>query len=207
MYRVYTCYGADRSTLVLLYRSLIRSKLDYVCFVYDGASDSSKGTLNTIHHTSLRVVTGAFRTSPAPSLLAEAHEPPLASRRQMLGMRYAPKIRQFPRHYPAASLLVRSDWQSSWNALSRNKLRELNPTLEPWQSSSRRSRREEVILCRLHAGHTYLYGNTATCFEGRRGRCARAVTNLLQSARYCWQPALRQKAQSPSRTHSPFGHT
>ena len=97
-----TSYGADRSTLLLLYRSIVRSKLDYASFVYDGASDSSKRVLDVVHHTAIRVVTGAFRTSPASSLLAEAHEPPLALRREMLGMRYALKLRQFPTHpaYP-----------------------------------------------------------------------------------------------------------
>ena len=97
-----TSYGADRSTLLLLYRSIIRSKLDYASFVYDGSSASSKRGLDTVHHASLRVITGAFRTSPAPSLLAEVHEPPLSYRREMLGMRYALKIRQFPTHpsYP-----------------------------------------------------------------------------------------------------------
>ena len=30
-----TTYGSDRSTLLLLYRSLVRSKLDYACFIYD----------------------------------------------------------------------------------------------------------------------------------------------------------------------------
>ena len=97
-----TSYGADRSTLMLLYRSVIRSKLDYACFIYDSAPESSKRTLDTIHHSSLRVVTGAFRTSPTSSLLAEAHEQPLSLRRQMLGARYALKLRQFPDHptYP-----------------------------------------------------------------------------------------------------------
>ena len=97
-----TSYGADRSTLLLLYRSMIRSKLDYACFVYDSASESSKRSLDTVHHAALRVATGAFRTSPSISLLAEAHELPLSLRRQMLGMRYALKLRQFPTHptYP-----------------------------------------------------------------------------------------------------------
>ena len=36
-----TSYGADRSTLLLLYRAIIRSKLDYACFVYDSAVESS----------------------------------------------------------------------------------------------------------------------------------------------------------------------
>ena len=97
-----TSYGADRTTLLLLYRSLVRSKLDYASFVYDSASESSKRTLDVVHHSALRVVTGAFRTSPAVSLLAEAHELPLSLRRKMLGMRYALKVRQFPEHpaYP-----------------------------------------------------------------------------------------------------------
>ena len=97
-----TSYGSDRSTLLLLYRAIVRSKLDYACFVYDGACESSKTMLDTVHHASLRVVTGAFRTSPVPSLLAEVNEPPLSVRRQMLGMRYALKLRQFPAHptYP-----------------------------------------------------------------------------------------------------------
>ena len=97
-----TSYGADRSTLLLLYRSTIRSKLDYACFIYDSASESCKRALDTVHHSSLRVVTGAFRTSPAWSLLVESHEPPLFLRRQLLGMRYALKLRQFPQHpaYP-----------------------------------------------------------------------------------------------------------
>ena len=42
-----TRYGADRSTLMLLYRSIIRSKLDYACFVYDSASEASKRTLDS----------------------------------------------------------------------------------------------------------------------------------------------------------------
>ena len=93
-----TSYGADRQTLLMLYRSLIRSKLDYACFAYDSASPSNKKMLDTIHHTAVRIVTGAFRTSPVASLLVEVNEPPLSLRRQLLGMRYAMKLRQFPTH-------------------------------------------------------------------------------------------------------------
>lgn len=52
-----TSYGADRVTLLRLYRSLIRSKLDYACFVYDSACDSSKRTLDTVHNSALRIAT------------------------------------------------------------------------------------------------------------------------------------------------------
>ena len=93
-----TSYGADRCTLLMLYRSLIRSKLDYACFIYDSACHSNKKPLDTIHHTALRIATGAFRTTPIDSLLAEVNEPPLALRRQRLGLRYVIKLRQFPSH-------------------------------------------------------------------------------------------------------------
>ena len=93
-----TTYGSDRATLLLLYSALLRSKLDYACIVYDGACKSGKRTLNTIHNAALRTVTGAFRTSPTSSILAEAHEPPLAIRRCLLSMRYACKLRQYPDH-------------------------------------------------------------------------------------------------------------
>ena len=104
-----TSYGADRATLLLLYRSLIRSKMDYACFVYDCACESNKRVLDSVHHAALRVATGAFRTSPKICLLAEAHEPPLSLRRQMLGMRYALKLRQFPTH-PAYRYVFSEDF-------------------------------------------------------------------------------------------------
>ena len=69
-----TTYGSDRATLLLLYRSLLRSKLDYASIVYDSACKTSKRTLDTIHNAALGTVTGAFRTSPTHSILAEIHE-------------------------------------------------------------------------------------------------------------------------------------
>ena len=56
---------------------------------------------------------------------------------------------------PAVSAFVHRMWQEAWQGQSSNKLRALKPTLELWPSSSRRSRLEEVILCRLRIGHTY----------------------------------------------------
>ena len=91
-------YGADRKTMLLLYRALIRSKLEYACPIYDSALDSSKKMLDTVHHHGIRIATGAFRTSPIASILADADEPPLALRRRLLSLRYATSIKQFPSH-------------------------------------------------------------------------------------------------------------
>ena len=52
-------------------------------------------------------------------------------------------------------LFVHSQWQAAWDAQPSNKLRAIKPALRRWESSSRRSRKEEVALCRLRIGHTY----------------------------------------------------
>ena len=57
--------------------------------------------------------------------------------------------------YPTISSLVRKKWQEAWAQSQGNKLFTLKPKLSLWHSSSRKSRREEVILCRLRTGHTH----------------------------------------------------
>ena len=77
-----TSWGGDRSVLLNLYRSLVRSKLDYGSTVYGSARKSYLKCLDTIHHQGLRLALGAFRTSPIESLYAESNEPSLFVRRE-----------------------------------------------------------------------------------------------------------------------------
>ena len=87
-----TDWGSDSSTLLKLYRSLIRSKLDYGSIVYGSARKSYLQMLDTIHHQGLRLALGAFRTSPVESLYVEAGEPSLSLRRKKLALQYAIRI-------------------------------------------------------------------------------------------------------------------
>lgn len=73
-------WGADRKTLLMMYRSLVRSRLDYGCEIYSSASSTVLATLDTVQSQALRLCLGAFRTSPVVSLNAESHEPPLRVR-------------------------------------------------------------------------------------------------------------------------------
>jgi len=73
----HTSWGADQETLLHLYRSLIRSKLDYGCIVYGSARGSYLRMLDPIQNYALRLCLGAYRTSPTSSLCVEANEPPL----------------------------------------------------------------------------------------------------------------------------------
>ena len=88
----HTSWGADQQTLLHLYRSLIRSKLDYGCIVYGSARPSYLKILEPIHNHALRLSLGAFRTSPAVSLCVQATEPPLALRRRKLALQYCLKL-------------------------------------------------------------------------------------------------------------------
>ena len=92
----HTKWGGDWDTLLMLYRAIVRSKLDYGCIVYGSASTSSLNKLNTIHNTGLRLALGAFCTSPVWSLYVEANEPPLEERRLKLSMNYFLKICAMP---------------------------------------------------------------------------------------------------------------
>ena len=91
-----TDWGADRETLLLIYRSHIRSILDYGCIVYGSARKSYLQMLDPIHHQALRLCLGAFKTSPIESLYVEANEPRLQDRREKLALQYALKIKANP---------------------------------------------------------------------------------------------------------------
>jgi len=88
----HTSRRADQETLLHLYRSLIRSKLDYGCVVYGSARSSYLRKLDPIQNHALRLCLGAFRTSPCYSLSVEANEPPLNLRRQKLSLQYALRL-------------------------------------------------------------------------------------------------------------------
>ena len=92
----HTNWGADRSILLHLYRSLIRSKLDYGAIVYGSARKSYLAMLDTVHHQGLRLALGAFRTSPVESLYVEADEPSLYLRREKLALQYAIRLAANP---------------------------------------------------------------------------------------------------------------
>ena len=82
----YTSWGAYRTTLLKLYRSLVRSKLEYGCIIYGSARRSYIQMLDPIHNQGLRSALGAFRTSPVASLYVEADIPSLYSRREKLSL-------------------------------------------------------------------------------------------------------------------------
>ena len=54
------------------------------------------------------------------------------------------------------SQYISTTWQDDWNGVVMNKLHSVKPVLGDWQSSYRRYRKDEVVLCRARIGHTHL---------------------------------------------------
>jgi len=69
------------ATLFKLYRSHVRSKLEYGCVVYGSARQSVLQSLDRVQNVALRTCLGAFRT--VASLHVEAGELPLELRQQL----------------------------------------------------------------------------------------------------------------------------
>ena len=57
---------------------------------------------------------------------------------------------------PRLNQYIFSTWQDDWNGAVANKLHSVKPVLGDWQSSYRQCRKDEVVLCRAHIGHTHL---------------------------------------------------
>ena len=89
-------WRADRSVLIRLYCSFVRSRLEYGCAVFSSARKSYLKKLEPIQNQGLRICLGAFRTSPVQSLYIEANEPPLYLRFDKLCIQYALKLRSNP---------------------------------------------------------------------------------------------------------------
>ena len=92
----HTSWGADRKTLLKLYKALIFSKISYGCEIYSSATPSQLKTLDAVHHAGIRLATGAFKSSPIPSLLVDAGELPLDLYRQSSMIRYWFRVQRLP---------------------------------------------------------------------------------------------------------------
>jgi len=70
-------WRADKKSLLNIYKILILSQINYGSLNYNTANIRHLKTLDPIHHEGIRLSIGAFRTSPAESILCYAGELPL----------------------------------------------------------------------------------------------------------------------------------
>ena len=81
-------WGADKQALINIYRSMMRSTIDYGCIVYGAAAKTSLLKMYRIQYKALRLCIGAIKSSPINAVLIEAGETPLEIRREKLALSY-----------------------------------------------------------------------------------------------------------------------
>jgi ribonuclease HI len=91
-------WGASKKCLLSIYKSLIRSHLDYGSVVLDTAVKTSKAKLDTVQCKALRICCGAMAGTPLSALQSECGEPPLALRRNKLSIQYLIKVKATSNH-------------------------------------------------------------------------------------------------------------
>ena len=92
----HTKWGSDRKHLLQLKKSLIVSKLSYGFEIYSSAAKPRLNALNAVRHAGIRLATGAFRSSPIQSLLADAGVLPLQWIRQSYIIKYWVRAQRLP---------------------------------------------------------------------------------------------------------------
>jgi len=92
------CWGASQRSLLTIYRSLIRSVIDYGAIAYDNASESQLAKLDSIQYQALKISTGAMVATPLATLQVHCEEPPLQLRRLKQQIQYAIKVRSSTNH-------------------------------------------------------------------------------------------------------------
>ncbi|GBN27700.1 hypothetical protein AVEN_265321-1 [Araneus ventricosus] len=93
-----TPWGADRPSMLKIYKATILSKLDYGCQINGSSRKTILQKFDPIQHAALRLYSGAFRTFPVESLYVDCFEPVLNYRRQMLSLHYYFKIKSNAYH-------------------------------------------------------------------------------------------------------------
>jgi len=105
-------WGANKTTLLRIYRTLIRPKIEYGFELFLTASKTTLQKLVTLQNTCLRICTGAMKTTATDILYNECGELPLKLRIQSSLAKYSCKIAT-SNDNPAKEILQDS-WQNHY---------------------------------------------------------------------------------------------
>lgn len=86
-----TWWGTDPSTLLLLYKSFIRSILDYGSFIYQSDNRANSLAIERIQFRAIRIALGYRISTPVNILIAESTLPFLGDRALQLGCNFVAK--------------------------------------------------------------------------------------------------------------------
>ena len=116
-----------------------------------------------------------------PAILALSNERADSAAKSALDLPHAKVGVPYNDFKHCISQYILSTWQDDWNVAVANKLHSVKPVLGDWQSSYRRCRKEEVVLCRARIGHTHL-SHSYILRKDPPPQCERC--QYIQTARY-----------------------
>ena len=93
-------WGADRETLLHLYKALFRSKIDYGCMAYSSASNTNIKKLEVVQNTAIRIATGCLKSTPTVALRCETNLPPIENKIEIVTLNYFIKTKYFNNENP-----------------------------------------------------------------------------------------------------------
>lgn len=99
-------WGADRETLLMLYKSFILSKIQYGAAIYGSASPTNLKKLDTVQNTALRIALGAFMSTPITCLQVETGLLPLQYTRHIKMCNTVYKASTAPTSHPITTMIT-----------------------------------------------------------------------------------------------------
>ena len=87
-----TWWGCDPQTLILVYKSLIRAKIEYGSIWYYPVNNSHRRKLEGIQNEAIRLALGYRRTTPVNIIQAESKLPSIMDRTTLLGAKYIARV-------------------------------------------------------------------------------------------------------------------
>jgi ribonuclease HI len=111
-------WGASKKTLLLLYKSLIRSVIDYGSIAYNSASSKQLHKIELVKNIALRICTGSVANTPIDAMEVDCGELPLHLRRFEASSRQVLKIKYTPHH--TSTSLVQDDWRVHYGSFNQS---------------------------------------------------------------------------------------
>ena len=95
-------FGSSKTAMLAVYKGLIRSRIDYGCFLYQDSAKTNLKLLDSLQYKALLLCTGGMKGTPHSSLLIECGETSLAHRRSEFYLKFITRIK-FSKDSPCRS--------------------------------------------------------------------------------------------------------
>ncbi|CAK9810914.1 hypothetical protein ANTPLA_LOCUS6726 [Anthophora plagiata] len=113
-----TWWGSNPATLIILYKSFVRSVLDYGCFVFAPKHPKIFGKLERLQFSAIRLALGYRSSTPTNIILAESKIPLLIDRFKYLCYRFLSKT--FSNNSPCAFQTIRGYYYTTFYKTCRS---------------------------------------------------------------------------------------